>query len=118
METQSPTARLCLAGTTAEFERRLDDARALYAQAWDAAADDLDRAVAAHYIGHLETDPDSALRWHLTALESAQKDQRGLELMGSLLVCVGGAYEALGHVDEAESYFALAAEHGVNHQRD
>ena len=32
--------QLCSEGTRAEFEGRLDDARAYYQQAWDAAQDD------------------------------------------------------------------------------
>jgi thioredoxin-like negative regulator of GroEL len=117
MELDSRTAQLCIEGTRAEFERRIDDAREIFRQAWDAAADDYDAAIAAHYVAHLEPDPQMALHWNLVALERGQLDGRAAEFMGSLLVSVGGAYESLGQLEEAERYFALGAEHGVDHFR-
>lgn len=87
MDVSSRTARLCIAGTQAEFERRADVARDLFLEAWKAAADHFDAAMAAHYVAHLEPDASEAHRWHLTALEHAQRDSRAEEFMGSLLVC-------------------------------
>ncbi|MCB9418678.1 MAG: hypothetical protein H6667_02660 [Ardenticatenaceae bacterium] len=37
METNSPTIQLCLAGNRAEFDGKIDDARTLFRQAWEAA---------------------------------------------------------------------------------
>ncbi len=73
--------------------------------------------MAAHYVAHLESDPQQALRWNLVALERGQKDQRAESFLGSLLVSLGGSYEALGRHEEAEHYFALASERGVEHYR-
>jgi hypothetical protein len=117
MDLSSPTARLCMAGTQAEFQRRVADARRLFSQAWDAAVDDYDRTMAAHYIAHLEPDPEQAHRWNLLALEHAHRDERTLGFMGSLLVSAGGTYESLGDVERAEQCFARAAELGVEHFR-
>lgn len=117
MDLDSRTAQLCMEGTRAEFERRIDDARKIFRQAWDAAIDDYDASIAAHYVAHLEPDPQLALRWNLVALERGRLDGRAAEFMGSLLVSVGGAYESLGQLVEAERYFALAAEHGVDRFR-
>lgn len=117
MDTGSQTAQLCIQGTQAEFERRLDDARELFARAWDVAADDYDRAIAAHYIAHLEPDVAVAHHWNQVALEHAQKDERAAGFMGSLLVSLGGTYERLGDSERAERYFAEAAAHGVEHYR-
>lgn len=117
VDVSSRSVQLCMAGTTAEFERRLDDARRLYREAWDAAIDDYDAAVASHYVGHLEPDPDEALRWHAIALERGLLDARADLLMGSLLVSLGGAYERVGRIEDAELYFAKAAERGVIHYR-
>jgi hypothetical protein len=117
MRLDSRTAQLCIAGTQAEFARDLATARALFAEAWAAARDDYDAAMAAHYVAHLATDPREALRWNLIALERAALDARTESFLGSLLVCGGGSYEALGHAAEAEHYFALASKHGVEHFR-
>lgn len=118
MELTSRTTQLCIEGTQAEFERRVDDARRLYREAWESAEDDHQAAMAAHYVAHLEPDHREALRWNLVALERGLLDERSLEFMGSLLVCVGGSYEALGESEKAAEYFARAAVHGVFHVRD
>ncbi len=112
------TLPLTLAGIQAEFERRDDDARQLYAQAWDAATDDYERCVAAHYVGHLEADPAAALRWHLAALDHARQADAELvaDFLPSLYVNLGRAYELTGAVALAEHYYQLAAELGLVHQ--
>lgn len=117
MEFDSQTARLCIAGTQAEFARDLDAARQLFRDAWDAALDDCDAAMAAHYVAHLESDPAEALRWNLVALERGRRDPRAQAFMGSLYVSLGGSYETLGRRREAERCFALASECGVEHHR-
>jgi hypothetical protein len=115
MDLDSRTVQLCSEGTQAEFERREEDARRLFRAAWKARADDYEAAMAAHYVAHLERDSREALRWHLLALAHARRDDRSAEFMGSLLVCLGGAYEAVGDAAKAECFFALAAQHGVRH---
>lgn len=117
MDINSKTAQLCMEGTRAEFERRLEDARSLFSQAWAAASDDYERAIAAHYVAHLEPDAQTAHRWNLVALEHARRDERAAVFMGSLLVSLGGSFEHLGDAEQAESYFAEAARHGVEHFR-
>jgi hypothetical protein len=115
VDLESRTAQLCIAGTQAEFERRLDNARELFLAAWEARTDDYEAAMAAHYVAHLEADPGEALRWNLRALAHARRDERAAEFMGSLLVSLGGAYEAVGDAAEAERSFELASQHGVRH---
>lgn len=117
MDVSSRTAQLCIAGTKAEFERRVDDARRLYLEAWDAATDDYDASVAAHYVAHLEQDPAKALRWNLEALARARLDDRATEFLPSLYVSLGGSYELVGDRVEAERYYGLAAELGLVHAR-
>lgn len=118
MDTSSRAAQLCIDGTQAEFLRRISDARRLYMEAWEAAEDCYEAAIAAHYVAHLEPDPVEALGWHLIALERARCDARTEEFMGSLLVSLGGAYEAVGDVAQAERFYRLAAEKGVDHLRE
>ena len=114
------TLPLTLAGIQAEFERRVDDARQLYAQAWDAATDDYERCVAAHYVGHLEleADPPAALRWHLAALSYARQADADLvaDFLPSLYVNLGRSYELTGDAALAERYYELAADLGLVHQ--
>lgn len=116
MDVSTRTAQLCIAGTRSEFERRLDDARRLYQEAWDAAIDDCDAAVAAHYIAHLAENPEAALHWNLVALDRAGRDRRTAEFLPSLYVSLGASYESVGEQTEAERYYARAAEHGLIHR--
>jgi hypothetical protein len=106
-----------MAGVTAEFERRPNDARRLYAEAWDLAADDYERCVAAHYVAHLEDDPNEALRWNLLALENAERADPALvtEFLPSLYVNLGHSYERTGQNELATRYYGAAAELGLVH---
>ena len=105
-----------MAGNQAEFEHRLEDARALFSQAWDAATDDYEASIAAHYVAHLEPDPATALAWDLEALRRGLMDDRATVFLSSLYVSLGGLYERLGDAVEARKYFDLAAELGLVHQ--
>jgi hypothetical protein len=111
---------LCADGTAAEFAGRLDDARRLFAEAWAAACDDYDRAVAAHYVAHLEHEPAAHLEWNQLALVHAERAERTdpalvAPLYGSLYVSLGHAYEVVGNRIEADRHYALAAHHGITH---
>jgi hypothetical protein len=103
VETSSRTVQLCIAGTQAEYERRLDDARRMYQEAWDVATDDYDACVAAHYIAHLDPDPSQALLWNLEALERARRvPDLTAEFLASLYVNLGRSYELAGDRTHAE----------------
>lgn len=105
-----------MAGTQAEFDRRLDDARDLFAQAWHAATDDYEASMAAHYVAHLEPDAAAALEWDLEALRRARLDDRAAEFLPSLYVSLGGSYERVGDLAHAREYFELAEGLGLVHQ--
>jgi hypothetical protein len=105
-----------MAGNQAEFDRRLADARALYSQAWDAATDDYEASIAAHYVARFEPDPATAHAWNLEALRRGLMDDRAAEFLPSLYVSLGGSYERMGDAVEAQKYFDLAAELGLVHQ--
>ncbi len=119
MNITSRTAQLCLEGTRAEFERRGDEARQLYREAWAAALDDYDRAIAAHYLGHaalsINGDPVAALPWFRIGLDAACRDERAAGFRGSAHAALGGCYEALG-MPEAAHEFEMAAQLGVIHR--
>lgn len=118
MDLTRPAVALCAAGTQAELERRLDDARSRYAEAWRIAADDYERCIAAHYRGHIEDDPVEALRWHRAALEHALRAQPDLvaAFLPSLYVNLGRSYELSGDGAQSARYYSLAAELGLVHR--
>jgi len=118
MDLDNPVTQLCLAGTRAEFEGQLDAARDFYRQAWEAARDDYDACVAAHYVARLQTNPEVALYWNQEALARAEvgERERVSSFYPSLYLNLGHSYEMLGNEAEAQKYYALAAELGFEHQ--
>ena len=67
MDIDSPAAKLCIQGTQAEFKGHTDEASQLYRQAWQAAQDDYQACIAAHYMAHLAEDPNEIMRWNSEA---------------------------------------------------
>ena len=111
MNTNSPTIQLCLVGNRAEFEGKIDDARTLFRQAWEAAQDDYEACIAAHYVARHQTSQDS-LHWNQAALARAEtvNDAQIQSFYLSLHVNLGQAHEQIGHQAEAVHYYQLAVD--------
>ena len=120
MPPTNPVIQLCVAGSRAEFEGRPEDARALYWQAWQAAADDYEACIAAHYVARFQDSPEETLRWNQMALARAEAvdDERVQSFLPSLYVNLGRSYELLGSPTEAARYYQLAADLGLTHLPD
>ena len=120
MNTSNPIIRLCMEGSRAEFEHRLDDARRLYQQAWDAHTDDYEACIAAHYVARFQDSAEESLRWNQIALERADavKDEQVKEFYPSLYLSLGRSFELVDNPAEAQRYYNLAAVLGVVHQPD
>ncbi|MEP7135480.1 MAG: hypothetical protein ABI904_11165 [Chloroflexota bacterium] len=120
MDLSNPVIQLCMDGSRAEFEHRLEDARALYQQAWDARTDDYEACIAAHYVARFQDSVKESLRWNQIALEHANAvdDERVKDFYPSLYLNLGRSYELTGNQSEAQRYYELAAELGVVHQPD
>lgn len=120
MDLDNPVVKLCIAGTQAEFDERFDDACALYRQAWEAAQDDYEACIAAHYMARCQQSPADSLRWNQEALEHARRvgDERVEGYYPSLYLNMGRSYEALGNLAEAQRYYQMAAALGVEHQME
>ena len=120
MDLNNPVIQLCMEGTRAEFEHRLDDARRLYQQAWDARTDDYDACIAAHYVARFQDSAEESLRWNQLALKHANavNDESITDFHPSLYLNLGRSYELVGDPMEAQRYYDLAAELGVVHLPD
>lgn len=124
MDLTNPVISLCMEGSRAEFNGQLEQATALYQQAWNSARDDFEACIAAHYLGHALTrtgaEPAQRLHWHQLALERAQavQDARIEPFLPSLYVNLGQALETLGQQAEADQYYALAAALGLAHAQE
>lgn len=119
MELNNPVIQLCVVGSQAEVAGNVDEAKALYRQAWAAATDDYEACIAAHYMARHQP-PEEAFRWNQIALERADKvpDARVQPFYGSLYVNMGHSHEQMGEQTAAEHYYALAATFGVVHQAE
>lgn len=120
MTTHSTAERLCVESTQAEFDGRIDDARALSLQAWEASEDDYDACISAHYVARYQETPEGILHWNQVALARADAvgDGREQSFYPSLYVNLGYAYERLGNQAEAKRFYKLAADLGLVHQQD
>ena len=120
MDINNPVIKLCLEGTRAEFEHRIEDARMLYKQAWEARKDDYDACIAAHYLARFQDSAEGSLQWNHLALKHANAvhDERVRDFYPSLYLNLGNSYERVGNQNEAQKYYDLAAELGVVHQPD
>jgi hypothetical protein len=120
MDTKNPVIQFCMQGNQAEFEGRIDEARTLFWQAWEAARDDYEACIAAHYVARHQKSPQEALRWNLEALTRAEAvgDERVQSFYPSLYVNLGHSYEMCGDQAEARRYYEMAADLGLFHQAD
>lgn len=120
MDLDNLVIKLCIEGTRAEFEGRIEDARSLFMQAWEAARDDFEACVSAHYVARYQEDPEEILRWNQEALNRAHavEESKVKAFYPSLYLNLGHTYEILGNQAEAQRYYNLAAELGVVHQAD
>jgi len=73
-------------GTHAEFAGRMEDACALYMQAWGSARNDYEACVAAHYVARCHEAPQEILHWNQEALNHAiaVNDERVIEFFPTL----------------------------------
>ena len=115
MDDTTPTIALCIQGTQAEFQGKPNEAQRLYLEAWEAAQNDYEACVAAHYVARFQTDTGERLRWNLIALEKANAvgDDRVTPFYPSLYLNLGKSYELLGEADKARTYYDLATELGL-----
>lgn len=112
MDPNNPVVRLVGQGMQAETQGRAADARALFEQAWQVAADDYEACVAAHYVARHQETPEEVLRWNSLCLERADRvgDDRVRGFYPSLHLNLARAHSDLGAEDRAHEHYRLAAE--------
>jgi hypothetical protein len=105
--------QLCVQGMQAETEGRDARARDLFLQAWEAAEDDYDACIAAHYLARHQPTPQEALHWNQECLNRAIRvgDDRVRSFYASLHGNMARAHRDLGQMDRAREHFESAAQH-------
>jgi hypothetical protein len=111
VDADNPVVRLCVEGMKAEGAGRPDEARALFARAWDARSDDFEACIAAHYLARHQPTPADTLAWNRRALDLADAvaDERVRGFHPSLYLNLAHSHEQLGDLAEARRFYDLAA---------
>jgi hypothetical protein len=91
VDPDNPVVRLCTEGMAAEAQGRHDAAKDRFEQAWQIAADDYERCVAAHYLARQQDGPEQTLRWNEECLRYAELvgDERVAGFLPSLYLNIG-----------------------------
>ena len=113
IDPENAVMKLCQEGMGAEAQGRLDDARQLFEQAWEARQNDFEACVAAHYVARHQETPQDTLYWNQQALTYAQAvNQEAVRgFYASLYLNLGWSYEQLGELAQAKAQYALAEAH-------
>jgi hypothetical protein len=103
--------RLCLQGMGMEEKGQPKEAKRLFAQAWNEAANEFEKFIAAHYVARHQENVTDNLRWLETALQFAlqMNDDAVKAALPSLYDNIARCYHALNDPGQAKLYDDLAA---------
>src|ERR1700733_4023035 len=93
--------KLCLQGMDFEGKNKPEEAIRLFLQAWNEAANDFEKYIAAHYVTRHQKNVPDKLHWSVTTLQFALKINN-LTVNGvfpSLYLNIAQCYEELGDPD-------------------
>jgi tetratricopeptide (TPR) repeat protein len=102
--------KLCLQGMDLEGKSRPEEASRLFIQAWNEAANDFEKFIAAHYVARHQKNVSDKLKWLETALQFALKinDDAVQSAFPSLYSNIAKCYEHLNDLDKAKKNYELA----------
>jgi hypothetical protein len=102
-DSSNPVVALCVAGV--QVEGMPDEARALFAQAWDSRRNDYEASIAAHFMARHQATAAETLEWNLVAVRHAEavSDGRAAQLMASLYLNLADSYLANAQRELAEA---------------
>lgn len=108
-DTDNPVVKLCSQGITTEGTGDIAKAKDLYRQAWDIAANDMDRLTAAHYMARHQP-AEQQLYWNQLAIDHALNvDEDAVKAtLPSLYLNLGKSHEDLDNKVLAAKYYQLA----------
>jgi len=100
-DSTNPVVQLCAAGMAVEGDA--EQARGLFAKAWELRRDDYDASIAAHFVARHQPTPEDTLRWNEIAVNHAHaaNDDRTKPFLASLYLNLGESRRVLGQLTEA-----------------
>lgn len=113
MDPDNIVVQLCVQGMNTEAADRSSEARDLFRQAWEAAGNDYEACVAAHYLARHQPTAAETLHWNQECLTRADRvgDDRVRGFYASLHGNMGRAHLDLGQPDRAREHFETAVRH-------
>jgi hypothetical protein len=111
MDPQNPVVAACARGMEVEGQDP-SEARRLFTEAWEAASNDHEAAIAAHYVARHQDTPEATLHWNQVALDRARasSDPEASLFAPSLHLNLGKALEDCGQLAPARLQYRLARE--------
>jgi tetratricopeptide (TPR) repeat protein len=102
--------KLCLQGMGMEEKSQPEEASKLFLQAWNAATNDFEKFISAHYVARCQKNVADKLKWLETALQFALKinDDTVKSAFPSLYSNIAKCYEDLREADKATKNYELA----------
>ena len=102
--------RLCIQGMDLETKDKAEEAGQVFMQAWNQAAEDMEKYLAAYYVARQQKNTADKLQWLQTALHHALKinDDSVKGAYASLYSNIAKCYEELNDHDNAKKNEALA----------
>ena len=102
--------KLCLQGMNMEDKGDSEEAGRLFLKAWNEAADDFEKYLAAYYLARHQENVAGKLKWLETALEFALKVNTDAVkgAFPALYLTIAKCYEDLGDLDNAKKNYELS----------
>jgi hypothetical protein len=102
--------KLCLQGMAEEDRDEPENARKLFAQAWNEAANAFEKYLGAYYVARHQENASDKLKWLETTLQFALKvdDVAATSAFPGLYSSIAKCYEDLGDADAAKKNLELA----------
>lgn len=97
----------CMQGMALEEDGRIEETLELFNSAWNEAATDFERFIAAYHVARMQEDADDKLQWLETSLTHAKRidDENVQSAYSTLYLKMGAAHKALGEVDKANMFY-------------
>jgi len=102
--------KLCVIGMGLEDSGNVEEANKMFQQAWDEAADDYEKFIAAYHFAHRQKDITNKLKWLETSLQCARNvnDENVKSAYTTLYADISGCYEELHDSDNAKKHTELS----------
>lgn len=109
----NPIVKLCLQGMEMERQDELEKAKDFFTQAWNEAAADFEKFLAAHYLARLTQQAPEKLNWLEKALHYTLNvpDVAVKSALPSLYLNLSKCHQALKNEVKAQYFAALASQH-------